>query len=1138
MSLLLLLNTPSSGLFGNMTRPLILRNSRTAQLQSGDTLDVPGNAIIAGQVKVGSAASPTLFIDPNASQTTIKGLVWMDGSKITTHNSSITFEAGTLTFLGNQLWNKTVKTDISISSASGFYQNWNLAGGSGKIGFDANSTVFKIQNTISGGNIEITPGAGGSTIILNGNAVTGGTFTPTGDLIAPVLVRRSTDTAVALSVRGNIGDSFDLQEWGNDSSPAMVSINATGYLTAQGLISTQLTAPSGFQLTLMGSKASATAGAIGTTIGSTLTLTDSGAKTVQISNGGEVAYFDKVGDLFTGSNKHWHAGTLTLGGAAQDLSTAASNGSGIAVALANHVHRITTSNVTTALGYTPTRTSGTGNSNSVISADTRSTADTPTSRDAGLFVDFKQNTTDGLADGGTYHGVLTFRAYGSSTDLSGGVAWQLGTTENGNIYRRISTSTTTWGSWARIHSDSNFDDTGHGSRGGGSLHAVVVASGAAGFMSGADKAKLDAYSGSLSGSNTGDVTLTTIGSTPNGNGASLSGQQLQLQPASGSFGGVVTTAAQTFAGLKTFSNGIISTTIGDTSNTVQITGTSVSLTHTNGNYVWIQGNGALGAHVFLGNGTGNDIFEMGTPSSTGNRQILLTGAPSYTYGLMIDRPNGDNSISSLFHRGTGAMQFHANEAADFTWLSSASEKMRLTTGGTLTLSAGIDTNAAATLNVGVTTATTLQLGRNTNTNTNIDGGVVQIRTASGGAISLISAAATDTALNLGSTSTSGDHHIEIGQTVNNNSNGYIDFKNNQYTDYALRVIRTSGLNADSNISHRGSGNLNLNGQDGGPVVFMSSSTEMARVNSTGLIIPSGSLVRTPLIDAAADMQFKVPSSQAFTWTQGSANLVGLSDLGLSLYPPLTANVSFPTRNGLPIYHYYSYFSGGIASQAIAWQHNIEPTAATSTAGDMVWRDGGATERFRFIGTGDMRMHAQGSTSSNPRTLTLGWGAASGNNARLAIIDDNSGVQGGFGNRTQIYSYHNLELYGLQTGTIPTFTAGSGTDRPVIVQNQGWTNLTYTNSWVSFDTTNYHPARYMMDANGFVHLSGLVKNGTIGSSLATLPTGYRPAKKVTFVSFGGTPEVANRIEITTTGTITILSGPNAYVSLENITFPIN
>lgn len=62
----------------------------------------------------------------------------------------------------------------------------------------------------------------------------------------------------------------------------------------------------------------------------------------------------------------------------------------------------------------------------------------------------------------------------------------------------------------------------------------------------------------LSGTNTGDVTLTTIGATPNANGLSLTGQQLRGQPANGSFGGMVTTSAQPFAGEKTMNDGIVS----------------------------------------------------------------------------------------------------------------------------------------------------------------------------------------------------------------------------------------------------------------------------------------------------------------------------------------------------------------------------------------------------------------------------------------------------------------------------------------------------------------------------------------------------------------------------------------------------
>lgn len=54
------------------------------------------------------------------------------------------------------------------------------------------------------------------------------------------------------------------------------------------------------------------------------------------------------------------------------------------------------------------------------------------------------------------------------------------------------------------------------------------------------------------------VTLTAVGSSPNANGASLSSQALTLQPADASFPGVVSTAAQSFAGNKNFVNSLSS----------------------------------------------------------------------------------------------------------------------------------------------------------------------------------------------------------------------------------------------------------------------------------------------------------------------------------------------------------------------------------------------------------------------------------------------------------------------------------------------------------------------------------------------------------------------------------------------------
>jgi len=70
----------------------------------------------------------------------------------------------------------------------------------------------------------------------------------------------------------------------------------------------------------------------------------------------------------------------------------------------------------------------------------------------------------------------------------------------------------------------------------------------------------------ISGSNNGDVTLAAVGATPNANGASLSGQALNLQPADKTNPGVLTAAAQTIGGNKTFSGTVIASNISGSNN--------------------------------------------------------------------------------------------------------------------------------------------------------------------------------------------------------------------------------------------------------------------------------------------------------------------------------------------------------------------------------------------------------------------------------------------------------------------------------------------------------------------------------------------------------------------------------------------
>lgn len=126
--------------------------------------------------------------------------------------------------------------------------------------------------------------------------------------------------------------------------------------------------------------------------------------------------------------------------------------------------------------------------NSVIAADTRSSNHAPQDRAAGAYFDFRANSTDSLSDGGTYHGVMSFRTNSSGSDFSGGNAHQLGFTDNGNLWYRAG-SGATWGSWTKFLTDSNFNATigagarnlaGAGTYGG--VNIIGAANGWAGFQ--------------------------------------------------------------------------------------------------------------------------------------------------------------------------------------------------------------------------------------------------------------------------------------------------------------------------------------------------------------------------------------------------------------------------------------------------------------------------------------------------------------------------------------------------------------------------------------------------------------------------------------------------------------------------------
>jgi hypothetical protein len=96
------------------------------------------------------------------------------------------------------------------------------------------------------------------------------------------------------------------------------------------------------------------------------------------------------------------------------------------------------------------------------SVNNPSSSPSPSTFNEGIIADTRNNTADGLADGGTRHGVITFRQFGTGSDSSGGGVRQLAFTDNNNLWIRGSGSgVSTFSTWAKVWTSIN-DGVGTG----------------------------------------------------------------------------------------------------------------------------------------------------------------------------------------------------------------------------------------------------------------------------------------------------------------------------------------------------------------------------------------------------------------------------------------------------------------------------------------------------------------------------------------------------------------------------------------------------------------------------------------------------------------------------------------------------
>jgi hypothetical protein len=122
---------------------------------------------------------------------------------------------------------------------------------------------------------------------------------------------------------------------------------------------------------------------------------------------------------------------------------------------ANTITSALTGNASTATTLQTARTIGDVSFNGSASIvperitfkDTRSTDFSPYTY-PGVTIHLKTNSTDGLNDSGTYHGILNLQHW---SDVSGGRNHQLGFTDAGNMHHRSSTNTTIWSTWSKLY---------------------------------------------------------------------------------------------------------------------------------------------------------------------------------------------------------------------------------------------------------------------------------------------------------------------------------------------------------------------------------------------------------------------------------------------------------------------------------------------------------------------------------------------------------------------------------------------------------------------------------------------------------------------------------------------------------------
>jgi len=109
----------------------------------------------------------------------------------------------------------------------------------------------------------------------------------------------------------------------------------------------------------------------------------------------------------------------------------------------------------------------------------------------------------------------------------------------------------------------------------------------------------------------------------------------------------------------------------------------------------------------------------------------------------------------------------------------------------------------------------------------------------------------------------------------------------------------------------------------------------------------------------------------------------------------------------------------------------------------------------------------------------------------------------------------------------------------VVEDTAWHNVgasgepAFQNGWTNYNAPQFPAAAFRRGPDGFVHLKGLIANGTVGTNIFTLPAGYRPAAWSHFLC--ESQSALGSCEVQANGSVQHVVGTNAWHSLAQIHF---